>query len=80
MNFGLYEHTIVAAILILLVTRKTRFFYLSLILVAISQWTLIDYLKNKIKESEIECAKYSISVLGRIIEVCVNVKRNNLGD
>ena len=76
MNFGLYEHFVVGTAIFLILTRNTRFFYLCVLVIAISQWAGIDYLRTKQPEIE-QCSKYSVNLLGKIFEWCVSVKKQS---
>lgn len=77
MTFGLYEHIVICTTITLLVTRKTKLFYLSVVLSTIFQIIALDYLRFKKEEVVQECTKHTFNVLGRVVELCISVKRAN---
>ena len=79
MLFGLYEHIVVVSIIILILTRNTRFFYVSALLTLTIQLFLADYLRvREVLEKVPDCAKYSVRVFGKLLEICVSVKKENI--
>ena len=74
MFFGLYEHFVVGAAICLLITRNTRFFHFILLVIVIIQLSGIDYIRVQ-QKSEPEWEKYSLKLLGRIVELCLSVKK-----
>ena len=76
MNFGLYEHFVVGAAIILIFSRNTRLFYLCLSIIFTIQLVGVDYLRAKSQEIT-PGSKYSFSLFGKIVELCVNIKENS---